>query len=101
VNHVNLTNKNLMTAQNPLGLKKRSNPYAWVTWLTAYLSGESQCKFALWNLCNFWVPPNDEMPSDWLVKHQSLLSEVAHNLRNEGFQVEEENANSLSLHLVV
>jgi CRISPR/Cas system-associated exonuclease Cas4 (RecB family) len=97
VNHVNLTHKNLMNFPNPLGLKKRSNPYAWVTWLTPYLSGESQCKFALWNLCNFQVPSNDEMPSDWLVKHQSLLTEVAYNLRSEDFQVNEENANSLSL----
>jgi CRISPR/Cas system-associated exonuclease Cas4 (RecB family) len=98
VNHiVNLIHKFFMTFPNPLSLKKRSSPYVWVTWLTAYLSGESQCKFALWNLCNFRVPPNDEMLSDWLVQHQSLLSEVAHNLRSEGFQVEEENANSLSL----
>jgi CRISPR/Cas system-associated exonuclease Cas4 (RecB family) len=101
VSNVNPTHKYFMNLPNPLGLKKRSSPYGWVTWFAPYLSGESQCKFALWNQCNFQVPSNDEMPSDWLVKHQSLLKEVVYNLQSEGFEVEEENANSLYLNTSV
>jgi CRISPR/Cas system-associated exonuclease Cas4 (RecB family) len=90
-----------MTFSNPLGLKKRPSPYVWVTWIAPYLSGESQCKLALWILSNFQMPPNDEILSDWLVKHQSLLQETTYNLRGEGFEVEEENANSLYLNTSV
>jgi CRISPR/Cas system-associated exonuclease Cas4 (RecB family) len=82
---------------NPLGLTKRPKPYAWVTWISPYLAGESQCKFALWNQSNFFNKSSGDMPSDWLVKHQSLLSEVAYDLRSDGYEVEEEDANSLHL----
>jgi CRISPR/Cas system-associated exonuclease Cas4 (RecB family) len=97
MSYVNHIHESLMNLPNPLRLEKRPSPYIWVTWLAPYLAGESQCKFALWNLCNYRVPSNDEMPSDWLVKHQSLLNEVAYNLRSEGLDVEEESANSLYL----
>lgn len=86
-----------MDSSNPLGLEKRPSPYVWVTWLAPYVAGESQCKFALWNQGNFRLPSGGDFPSDWLVKHQSLLNEVAFDLRADGYEVEEEDANSLYL----
>jgi CRISPR/Cas system-associated exonuclease Cas4 (RecB family) len=86
-----------MDSNNPLGLEKRPSPYVWVTWLAPYLSGENQCRFSLWNQGNFRVPSSNDMPSDWLVQHQSLLNEIAHDLRVDGYEVEEEDANSLYL----
>ena len=85
-----------MDLKNPLSLEKRPNSYVWVTWLAPYLSGESQCKFSLWIQGNFRVPPTGDLPSDWLVKHQSLLNEVARALREDDYEVESENANKLS-----
>lgn len=82
---------------NPLGLESRFSPYVWLTWLAPYLSGENQCQFALWTLANFKVPANGEMPSDWLVKHQSLINELAIVLREDGYKVEVDDANALYL----
>jgi CRISPR/Cas system-associated exonuclease Cas4 (RecB family) len=86
-----------MDVTNPFGFEKRPGPYVWVTWVAPYASGDSQCKFSLWNQANFRVPSNGDAPSDWLVKHQSMLNEVAHDLREDGYEVEEEDANSLYL----
>jgi CRISPR/Cas system-associated exonuclease Cas4 (RecB family) len=82
---------------NPLSLAKRPKPYVWVTWVSPFLAGEDQCKFKLWNQANFTSKSSGDMPSDWLVKHQSLLNEVAYDLRSEGYEVEEEDANALHL----
>jgi CRISPR/Cas system-associated exonuclease Cas4 (RecB family) len=82
---------------NPLGLTKRQKPYVWVTWLAPLLAGEEQCKFKLWNQANFSSKSSGDMPSDWLVKHQGLLTETAYDLRSEGYTVEEEDANALHL----
>jgi hypothetical protein len=84
-----------MDVTNPFGFEKRPGPYLWITHVAPYASGDSQCKFSLWNQANFRVPSNGDVPSDWLVKHQSLLNEVAHDLREDGYEVEEEDANSL------
>lgn len=86
-----------LNSSNPLGLKKRLGAYMWVTWLAPYLCGESQCKFRLWILANFKVPSSNEAPSDWMTQHGSLTSEVAHVFREDGFEVKEENANTLHL----
>ena len=86
-----------MTLNNTLGFEKRKKPSIWVTSLAPFVSGDSQCKYSLWLQGNYWVKSKSDVPSDWLVQHQSLLNEVSSNLEDEGYEVEVEDANTLHL----
>ncbi|NES05274.1 MAG: Dna2/Cas4 domain-containing protein [Okeania sp. SIO2F4] len=73
-------------------LKKRSQFYAWVTWLAQILANEKQCKYAVSLQTKYkFDKPSSNYDSS---KHDEKVLERAAELHNEGFTVYIEDDNS-------
>ena len=56
-------------------VKRRGNPYIWVSWLTKLLSGESQCVWSAWFRANhtYTKAPSDFDAGAWQIDHAAML----------------------------
>jgi len=79
--------------------QKRDNVYIWCTWLTKYITGESQCEFATWLKAHYKL---DKRPSTfnsrkWNIDHTQLLHKHRDELEAQGYVVKLEDQNSFKM----
>jgi hypothetical protein len=71
--------------------KPRGRAYVWASWLPKLLAGEEKCLYRLWYKAQHKY---DKLPDDperadffnaWTAKHDALVQDRAHRLRDEGW----------------
>lgn len=77
----------------------RRSPYVWVSWLTGLLSGEKQCRYAVWYKANYKY---DKLDSNfdavrWRGEHAALVRRRTDLLRTDGWTVAVENENAFQV----
>lgn len=78
---------------------ERTNPFAWVTWLSKLMAGEKQCEWACWFRSHYiWDKlPNGLYLAKWTADHAQLLRVRRAALEDQGFAVYTEEQNSFTL----
>lgn len=78
----------------------RPKPYVWVTWLSAVLSGTTQCRWSSWYKAHFKY---DKRPTGfdltaWGADHDRMVRAKVEALEADGYKVSLEKQNSFHLH---
>lgn len=75
-------------------------PYAYVTWLTSLLAGESQCEYAPWFKAHFKyqkrVDPDFHLAA-WSAQHAEMVKATADQMVTDGWTVTTEDENGFKL----
>ena len=78
----------------------RSERYAWVTWITKLLAGETQCLWSAWFKAHYQghaKEPSTFEKGAWQLDHTELMRKEAAKLRDDEFGVTLEGQNKFSL----
>jgi PD-(D/E)XK nuclease superfamily len=77
----------------------RDEPFVWVTWLSALLSGATTCEWAVWFKAHysFAKRPRDGDLAKYQIEHTALLAQVRDRFRSDGYVVSTERQNEFKL----
>ena len=77
----------------------RDQPFVWVTWLSAILSGATTCEWAVWFKAHhsFAKRPHDGDLAKYQMEHTALLMLVRERFRSDGYVVHTERQNEFKL----
>ena len=85
-------------------IPRPGKPYVWVTWITGLLSGEEKCAWRYWVKArhqSYQKPPEDpedkKKLQEWNKLHDAMVVSRAERLKQEGYEVRVEDANSFRL----
>lgn len=79
--------------------KKRPSPYVWVTWVTGLLAGSERCHWKTWVRSHYQLPRQESTfdMKKWIAEHDAMTARRVEELKQDGFTVMVEDANSFIL----
>lgn len=80
-------------------LKRRVEPYVWVSWITKLLAGETSCVWSAWLRAHYQTTKvqTDFDMEKWQLDHSALLRKTAAEQKQEGHKVYTEDQNIFTL----